>query len=460
MGAGASASAVSTLSDRDVETLEAKYFKLKLGGDSGTSLLQLLQRDVAELIENKTKSAATSDGTLPVKEKEISVVATADFFPTEATLVPPALAAENLPEPLSEDPVSAPASSSQATAPAVDGTNLPALDVLTPLVSDSALDIVSPQTLDAARMRVVMLMRHVSVESWSNFLVGVDGSVPSKMAMEVCLQELMTSKDGLIALHCFDSFKETSGLDSRFKPEALKGEVEVQLLTRTGKGRHALKWVDKRGESTSTCVVRTVNAMTLERENFVTTSKNQKSMSAPSYFVTGAAGRKQSGMGSLPLLAACKLHLPNIIVKKPPIIDRGRTFVVSAKDTNQEDLYDIAIDLMKPGKGDTIVVVHLYEETFFNEGSSFAEGESSALIERLSEHFETLFSADGVKGKFVPLMHKGAVFKSDMLLETFSKEKADYVIIQPSLKADGMEISRCTRDIIDKADCNIVCCNH
>jgi len=339
-------------------------------------------------------------------------------------------------------------------------------------------------------MRAVTIMRRVSIESWSNFMVGIDGSAPSKMAMEVCLQELMTNKDGLIALHCFDSLKQNSGLDSRFKPEALKREVEEQLLTRTSKECQALNWVDKRGESTSTCVVRTVNTMTLERESFVPTPNQQKSVGAPSYFVTGAAGRKQSGVGSLPLLAAAKLHLPNIIVKKPPILDRGRTFVVCVKDANQEDLYDIARDLMKPGKGDTIVVVHMYEEVSFNVFSSFVqegslrgpdrsfvqEGpfnrgpdlslsidrktESFRVIEHLSEHFETLFAVDGVQGKFVPLMPNGAVFKSDMLLKTFSEEKADYVIIQPSLKAYGSEISQCTMDIIEKADCNIVCCHH
>ena len=440
-----------------------------LSASVGVSASVLNEKDVCELIDNKTKSTASSDGTLPVKVKEISDVATAEHAPTAAKPVSSALTAdnlretENIPETL-EDPISAPAPSSQVTASIVDGTNRLDLDVLKPPVFNTVFEDLesSPRTMASSidHMRAVTIMRRVSIESWSNFMVGIDGSAPSKMAMEVCLQELMTNKDGLIALHCFDSLKQNSGLDSRFKPEALKREVEEQLLTRTSKECQALNWVDKRGESTSNCVVRTVNDMTLERESFVTSLNLQKSMGAPSYFVTGVAGRKQSGMGSLPLLAAAKLHLPNIIVKKPPIIDRGRKFVVCIKDADQEDLYDIARDLMKPGKGDTLVVVHLYEEKSFNIGSSFVDNGPSELIEYLSEHFEELFAVDGVQGKFLPLMHKGTAFKSETLLKAFSEEKADYVIIQPSLKVYGAEISRCTMDIIGKSDCNIVCCNH
>ena len=106
------------------------------------------------------------------------------------------------------------------------------------------------------------------------------------------------------------------------------------------------------------------------------------------------------------------------------------------------------------------MVLHLYDQTFFQDGSAFAEGESTASTARLEKHFTDLFAADGIQGKFVPIEHQGATFKSVVLLETIDKEDADYVIIQPSLKPDGSDISVCTRDIITKADCNIVCCHH
>mmetsp|Transcript_62061 Transcript_62061/g.106605 ORF Transcript_62061/g.106605 Transcript_62061/m.106605 type:complete len:343 (-) Transcript_62061:99-1127(-) len=59
---------------------------------------------------DKTKSAATLDWTLPVKQTEISILVTADHASAAAaaaTPVPPAIVAEDLPETLSEDPISA-----------------------------------------------------------------------------------------------------------------------------------------------------------------------------------------------------------------------------------------------------------------------------------------------------------------------------------------------------------------
>lgn len=100
------------------------------------------------------------------------------------------------------------------------------------------------------------------------------------------------------------------------------------------------------------------------------------------------------------------------------------------------------------------MVLHLIRESCVAEGQS-AEEESL----RLRNLFEGLFAADGVQGKFVPIADEAEVVTSILLLYVIASEKADYAIMQPSLKADG-EISICTQDLITKSDCNIVCCRH
>lgn len=68
--------------------------------------------------------------------------------------------------------------------------------------------------------------------------------------MQVCLQELTTSKDGLIALHVFDSTKVNPGLSPRLKPDALKERFEVDLMARSNMGRYKLMWMNKYGDTT------------------------------------------------------------------------------------------------------------------------------------------------------------------------------------------------------------------
>ena len=88
-----------------------------------------------------------------------------------------------------------------------------------------------------------------------------------------------------------------------------------------------------------------------------------------SYKVTGLTGRKGGGdhgakkVGSLTLLASGQFHLPNIFIKaKSPILGRPRIFMAAVKDLEHVAPYDLALDLMKPGNGDKLIVLHGYQE--------------------------------------------------------------------------------------------------
>ena len=117
-------------------------------------------------------------------------------------------------------------------------------------------------------------------------------------------------------------------------------------------------------------------------------------------------GRKAgatSKIGSLPLLAAGQFHLPNIIVKsKAPIVDRPRVFMAAVKDLEHVVPYDLALDLMKPGNGDKLLVVHGYKDTFGVQ----------AELAKFEEYFEDRLVADGLKrngSAFVPVLEQAGV---------------------------------------------------
>jgi len=69
-------------------------------------------------------------------------------------------------------------------------------------------------------------------------------------ASQVCLQELTSSKDGLIALHAYDSTKNDPQLNAKLKPEARKQRFDVDLMARSNKGRYKLMWMNKNGVKT------------------------------------------------------------------------------------------------------------------------------------------------------------------------------------------------------------------
>lgn len=117
--------------------------------------------------------------------------------------------------------------------------------------------------VSGARMRVTILLKEQATckqtSTVTNFMVAVDGSSLSNVAYEVVIKELMSpDKDGLIALHVYDSQKVDKGLDPKLKPEALKERFEVDLMTRVRKNR--LLWKNKCNGSTCKILVKTVRA--------------------------------------------------------------------------------------------------------------------------------------------------------------------------------------------------------
>jgi hypothetical protein len=293
--------------------------------------------------------------------------------------------------------------------------------------------------------------RAISLEASTNYIVAVDGSENSCSALEVCLQELMKSRDSICALHVFDSTKKSDHLASVHRPEALKESMGVKLMTRTNKDRFTLNWVDKKGETTKNYVLKVVNDLADRRDTLPANVR-------PSYFVTGLHGRKETGKpGSMPLLAAGQFHLPNIIIKKEaPIVDRGRIFVASIKDLSHTAPYYVALDLMKPGKGDKLVVLHVYAYNSMENAT-----EADGMLKKYEKYFLEHFVEDGLEhnATFRSIPQPGGASTRDILLEAIATEKADYVILNPTLSLNpAMAASALLTTVIEQADCNVIIC--
>jgi hypothetical protein len=207
----------------------------------------------------------------------------------------------------------------------------------------------------AARARLSALNRAFSGggDSSTKFLVAVDGSEGADIAFAVTLQELMRSRDTLHVLHAFDSTKTKADLPEAMKPGPLKEAVDNRLMAQLAKRRYNLIWTDKKGENTVPFLTTYVNK--LAREDAV---------ARRTFFVAGYTGRKKSS--SLAIHSAGKFCLPSIIVKQPVMPTKAqntptsRIFVACMKDPSNAEAtahcYDVALELMKPGLGDQLVV--------------------------------------------------------------------------------------------------------
>lgn len=111
--------------------------------------------------------------------------------------------------------------------------------------------------LARARERVATLTRKVTSEAFSNFLVGTDGAKPSELALEVCLSELMKSKDSITVMHASDPTRDDLGPNMR--PQAVRERVEVRLLSTMSKSRYKLMWIEKeKNQKIKTCILHQV----------------------------------------------------------------------------------------------------------------------------------------------------------------------------------------------------------
>lgn len=302
--------------------------------------------------------------------------------------------------------------------------------------------------VDQARERVKVLMRQVSQENYVNFMVGLDGSRASDNAYEVCMQELIKSRDGIIGLHCYDSTKTDAELKDCFKPEALRERFDVDLTVRSNKGRYKLLWVNKHGEPTHSFLLKTVNGMCVNRDVLDIEDR-------PSFFVTGITGRKeakaQNKIGTLPLLAAGQFLIPNIIVKCEPVVDRARIFVCAVKDLGHVEPYLITLDLIKPGNGDKIFVVNVHQN----------DRASKEKIEEFETYFSTRIKEDGLAkngSKFIPIPNDNNEPSHLLVLKALDDLEADYVTVYPHIQVVGAAAPNNCALIVEKSPCNIIIC--
>jgi hypothetical protein len=263
----------------------------------------------------------------------------------------------------------------------------------------------------------------------ATFLLGFDGSEGSDLAWSVCLEELMKSRDAMHIVHAFDSTKDSA------KAKALKESVEVKLMAHMAKSRYTLTWVDKAGKDTRAFMTTLVNELAHHHR--------------ASFFVTGFTDRKKGN--SLALHSAGKFHMPNIIVKKKPVANRPRVLVACVKDPHNCPQYDVAVELMKPGMGDKIIILHIYDEKFSGD-------ETDQELAKFAYLFEKRFAEDGIAGavgsKFLPLAHSRGTPVHELIVQQIAELSADYVVMAPTLE----KVDHTMKHVLLGADCNIVVC--
>ena len=301
----------------------------------------------------------------------------------------------------------------------------------------------------AARARLATLNRAFAGggESSTKFLVAVDGSEGADMAFEVTLQDLMRSRDTIHILHAFDSTKSRADLPEAMKPRPLKEAVDNRLMAQLAKRRYFLTWTDKKGEKTTPYLTAYINK--LAREDAV---------ARRTFFVAGYTGRKKCS--SLAIHSAGKFCLPSIIVKQPVFLESTldkpstRTFVACVKNPSDVEAtahcYNVALELIKPGLGDQLVVLHVYDESFNGD-------EVDAKLAKWEKHFSQRFKEDGLVSsgsKFLPIAHPSGTPPRDVIVAQLEALSANYAIMVPTLE----KVDITMKYVLVHAECNLVIC--
>jgi len=304
--------------------------------------------------------------------------------------------------------------------------------------------------LAESRARVRSVNDAVTMDAQSNFLVGTDGAKPSELALDVCVLELMKDRDSLLVLHASDP-KRSNFFSPSLKAVNVKEKVENTLKEAAlSKDDYKLMWIEKKDdENIKTCVMNKVNDLTSTRNDL-------KASERPNYFVTGITGRRgENTVGKLVLLAVKHFHIPNIVIKIPPVTDRPRVFVAAIKRLDRMEPVHIAMDLMKPSQGDKLIVLHVYSDELEDQA-----------VQDYASLFKTIVTTDGFEKSgslFIPVKDSSAKTWRDEIFEILESHKANYFLMNPAIDLENELLENETmencKQIIQHVNCNVVICN-
>uniref|UniRef100_A0A0G4G4H5 UspA domain-containing protein n=1 Tax=Chromera velia CCMP2878 TaxID=1169474 RepID=A0A0G4G4H5_9ALVE len=186
----------------------------------------------------------------------------------------------------------------------------------------------------------------------NTFLVGYDGSYPSKMALEeVMIKVVPKTKHKVVLCHVYDPDKDY--LPAALQPEAMRKEMEVKLTSYLPHQRFSLVWERKLTDRNT-------------KESFVHTANTVK----PDFVVVGFAGRKHEGgketiLGSAADFSIRRANASVIIVKKnksegwAPSDGKTMSFLVCVDASKASVKALQAAMTLSRSKDDKIVIVHL-----------------------------------------------------------------------------------------------------
>lgn len=176
------------------------------------------------------------------------------------------------------------------------------------------------------------------------------------------------------------------------------------------------------------------------------------------FFVAGYNDRKKSN--SLAVNSAGKFCLPSIIIKQAELptpvgsMPKPRVFVACVKDPRNVDAtaqcYDMALELMKPGMGDHLVVLHVYDEKFNGD-------EVDEKLAKWTKEFGKRFAEDGLvstNSEFLPVAHPSGTPPRDVIVAQLEELAANYAVLVPTIE----KVDYTMTHVMVEAECNIVVC--
>ncbi len=313
------------------------------------------------------------------------------------------------------------------------------IDLQSPISQKRSPNIIvtaEPVGVEVETKKVATLVKSLTAERYHHFVVGLDGSAASKIAMDTALS-LRKVKGKFYGLH-IENLEKSKDLPAAMKWSAISEDAETKLVSSIPKSHYSLQAVVKNpGDSTKAAFVSHVNEI-------------DQAM----YVCLGWVGRKgpkedPSVLGSVSDVAMRSCHHPVMICKKAPPPNKPHSYVVCVDSGSDRGQWAFDVIMSLSMQVDSVQVAYVYDITDDDQGGE-------AKMVEIKQLYEDIFKTNGFTNTtFLPVLKEPGTPVYTALADKINEIAPDFTVVAPDLNLERKELS-VSEHIIKGVKSNII----